>query len=1270
LVKRVKALFWTFFVLVIPVSLHASSIPEFCQTNFPVLDRERIDRDLHPVTFTSPDGVERHCLRTHQAGLEVSVAASDIMRFYSDVQEVEYRRAAESFRRSMREKVLRSLVQSMQPYEDLFQRQSCSDIPGSGHSHRTAVARCERAQNIVPSCEDPELASIIQEEDQLYVENLEAQAREVIESEYIAAGHPESALNDIPVEQLQNAERYLSDYKKETFLRANINASILAQALMKKKSTLEETFRVEMRRNDNSLSAGFGEFGSQTNELEAYQERMRVIEQNHEREMEQVQEALSRLYERYPTVLNVKNSTRFLFFSNSDYELSPLAQTLSDQFQEENPSFDLDRDHNELSDYLSSEEASTAINQMAERQIMEPNEELDDLGRTQVFGELAKKREAIEMLCNDDPQNLHHFQGLALDLLAETAQERPSDLTAHQAGYCYLAQREPLTDGSLPLGVTVVAGVAIVGGVAAQFFPIIGNAIGGASIAYGLAALGGATLAVDSVSRYSTAVTNDAHTQTVYQGSYAWVSAEERMISEDNRRTQRNIAAAEVGLTAIDALVIARPALALLRSRIPRPPAAVVTAPSRAVTLRAPQALVEAPLPVNAPAMIGADTVPRLPGPPAQLELPRAAELPALPAPAGAVDELPAVQLALPAPPARLSAAQREALESFQRLSPNERSQEIARIRSRLQAGEIEETEFLTLIMHTGNYTPGVFSPGPQGLAFDLLDSLGDREAALRVIREYYSGAPSATSQRRVRDLESLIDDIHSPVRAPSGTGALVPVAPRVVDVAPVAPPGLPALTGDQAPLIRSGVDEAVPRPRQGTLELPDDTYIDGTYRVITDDPALPRPDVEVPGIRLETTTGAEGVTRSLSDRVRSATTGGLRLAIRPAEEVLGEPGPDDEAVISPPPEEVREEVPPEEEEVIEDEATIAPTPLEIIVTIEADDQFFDTEFGFRQILRATATVRSGEPLPEGFQFSWTSQSLGEEGDTPPRLSGVESEILVPVTVAPYAVIASGTLEGATVIPSSPLTLQQEPIPINLNIAPTYTDTEVTLEVTQSIRSDMTPPNLIYTWEVPNIDNQSSQTITLPRRESDFTVNVSAVPTEETVLRYNVVGASHTILALADEDGEGDEEEAEWTVIISTEAIPDTATMKLIVTAVAEGGTTLPADLSLFLEAITIDEEGDAPSMPSAITGSEAEFIVPLLEHRYGVTPLSSSGDQRVEGVPITIDACFEVATAICETEDGEELDTELPLPPGQPPQRFSPLQVPTPQMFVIPGFF
>lgn len=1232
-------------VLLISPSSHASSLPEFCQKNFPVLDRGRIDRDQNPVLFTGPDGSERHCLKTHQAGLEISVPATDILRFYSDVQEVEYKRAAEAFKRAMNEKVLRSLVQSMRPYEDLYSRQSCSDVGGAGRQKVLNRQRCERAQNIVPQCKNSELNAIIAEEDQKTLRSLQDEVHETIGKELVAAGHPEGAHYVHTEEQLRGAETYLKNFKKQTFLKNQVRASVTAAALIQKKKSLTETFDREMRRNDNSLSTGSFEFGD-TSQIDAYKERKRVLEQNHQREMEVVQEALSRLYESNPTILNIKHSTRYLIFSNSDYELSPFSENLAKKFSEARPEFSLDENYNELSAYLNSEEAQIAFHQISERETENPSAELEELGQRQVFAELSKKREAIEMICNGEAENLHHFENLAHSLLEETSQTQSGQLTSHQAGYCYLAQREPPRDGSLPLGMTVVAGVAIVGGVAAQFIPVLGNALGGASIAYGIAALGGATLAVDSVSRYSAAVTNDAHTQTVYQGSYAWVSAEERMQSEDNRRTQRNIAVAEVALTAADALVIAKPALALLRSSIPKP------------AVRA--AAVTPPLPVRDPAPpptpVVVDEAPRLAAPLERLRLSAPSEAPALPAPAS-LDAPADISRALPPPavaaPPRVSAAQREALEQFHRLSPQEKAEQIALIQSRLRAGQVEETEFLTMIMHTAGYSAEVFTPGPQAMALDLMGALGDKEQALRVVREFYAGKPSVRSQGRLSELEKLIDDIH-----PTTGTALVPVAPRVTDVMTRAPePPVPALLTDQPEiLIRLGDDAPV---RPGTPELPNLDYIDGTFRAVDDVPALPRPDIEAPaGLRLTASAAADDAPRVIIPReVASAGTALTRG-------VLGLEAP---ASIDPVP-------------VVD--TTVPAPPLEIVVSLENLGQTHDSDLGFRQSLRATASVRTGEPLPSDFQFTWSTQSLAGEEVTPPSLGSFRvGEIQVPALLTAYSVIASGTAANATVIASPAEVIKQDDIQVSLSLTKTnVTADSIELEVKAIMNADLPVPEFEYVWEATGPHELSGEKLTFARREQDFTVYVNA----RSIPGYRISGTSDTILAKEEASPPVDEPElapaessppeAEvptWTVYIeSAEVIPDTAKMKVKLKAIAEGGATLPENLSLSLEAFNIGDK-EAPSMPAAKTGSEAEFEIPLIEHAYGITAKSASGETQKTGDDKRIEACFDVATAACPLGEGDEIiDSEPPLPPGQPPQRFSPLPTPAPQMFVIPGFF
>jgi hypothetical protein len=1187
-------LFLALVMLLALSNVQASSLPEFCQQNFPVLDRSLIDSSVGPHTYTNADGGEHFCLKTHLADLEVSVPANDILRFYSDVQRVEYARAAESFRRAMKEKVLRSLVQSMQPYEGLFQRQSCSDLGGSGRSGLNNRNRCERAQNIIPQCRNPELNAIIQEEDQLFIEKLEAKARNTLTAEFVNAGHAENTIGDFPPEQLRAAELYHTKVEKEAFIRRNIEASVVVSALLDKKKAVQETFRQEMRRNEGSVSIGAFEFGDPSNELAQQSERRRVLEQNHEIEMQQIQLALGQLYQEYPTVLNVANSTRFLLFSNSDYELSPYATNLIQRFKAANPDFNSDLSSEEISENLRSEEFANSIRLIAEAEIENPTDELENLGREQVFAELSKKREAIEMLCHDNPQNLHHFERLAHEFLEESARSQSSDLTTHQAGYCYLAQSEPPRDGSLPLGATVIAGVAVVGGVAFQFIPVIGNAIGGASIAYGIATVGGAVLAANSYSRYSSALTSDSHTQAVYHGGRSWVTPQERMESEDNLRTQRNIAIAEIGLTAVDGLVLARPAMRLLRSSIPRPPAASAAPRVASEAVTAPRAVSIAPI---------ADQAPRLPA--AQAPLPAAGVQPSLPPPPANINRSPVAPHVTAPPVPRISSAQREALEQFQLLAPNERAQRIAQINNRLRAGQVDETEFLITVMNRGGYTPEVFSQGPQGMAINLMNSLDDQESALRVVREFYRAKPSARSQRRLSELEALITDIRP---SAAQTARAVTTAPTVVDAAPAGLRLTRSPTADVAPIV----------PR-----------------------------------------------RSLS-----ATTGLGRVGLT----YLSEPPERDSPVL------VDTEVPP----------LIPPEQLEIIVQLQLGQQVHDPDLGFRQTVTARASVRTGESLPSDFQFSWRAIQLdGEDSVQLPNLSHYQTnEILAPISNAPYAIVATGTSAHARVGESPTTVIRMRDIPANLSISKNVLNNdEVELEVTAIVSGGNPPPSLTFNWTAPGLSFLTGEKIRVPRREANYTVTVNA----DRVDGYHVSSATAQIPAQDEEDDlvpspstdpeeededtnnvVTDQDPSEWTVDIkSVEVIPDTATMKVTLEARAIRGN-LPSSISLRLESYEVlGEEGDPPSLPSAQSGTEVEFTIPLVNHAYGITAHGSSGDNSVTGESEMIFACFDVATAVCPTEDGEDSTvSEPPLPPGQPPQRFSPLQVPTPQMFVVPGFF
>lgn len=865
-------------LLSLPVVANTSNyVPEFCEQNFPVLDASQLEQ------LENNEVTGRQCqIQTH-AGLSVSVEAENILQFYGNVQQQQYARAVERFQQDMREKVARRIVQSREAYMNLFPRMSCEHLSDGWVSR--ARTNCEQDANVELSCSDPALAQAIREEEQaIDAYNLESARQRIIdyyEGQDGEEAHPDYESFDpslIGEADVQDALHFNERFKRQTFIARNLEASLRARALFEARKQAVVTRDQQLANNPCSSTRR----GTRCTPQETA--RRETIERNYQIEHEEIQFGLSRLYEQYPTVFNLETNTSWLIFKETDYQMSPLAESLLERADRVAGEEILDIQGVEA--FISDSDKQTLVMAEAHSLIDEMPADFEEKGRAEVHQELKNSQEVMKSLCENDGSGLHNFEQLAYELLLD-AQDDPETLVDRQAGFCYLRQRHPPRDGGLPTYMLVGAGAAIVVGVGLQFVPGIGTAGGAAAIAYGAGVLGGAVFAYDAYDRYSVSRDQNIDQEIVYQGNYAWTSAEDLLRSRDRRATDRNLALIEGGLSAVDVAFFgfrpvrhavigslrgsdsAATVAAPINRAAPVEPRNVVTVvdevPPQAqrvapvVETPPPLTLSEAPIAPSSPAVVsGADSLPIVPrvadtppvvpqleaparplqitGPSAVDTPPRITHVPAEPVAAVA-------RVGIRSENAILTPEQVQRIETFFQSGHSERARIVEGLTRRMQ--DLSEADFMLVVMHLGRYTPDAFSPGPQEMARRLYQSLSNPEEARAILQSFYRGKTSADSQRRLAELTRLFDAppnvpatvAQTPTAPPPPAAASaaddLPIIPRASDVPPTAaqPPAPLQLTG-------SGAGDALPR-------------IDRTVPQVTHTPGTAAPAARV-GIRSE----------------------------------------------------------------------------------------------------------------------------------------------------------------------------------------------------------------------------------------------------------------------------------------------------------------------------------------------------------------------------------------------------------------------------------
>lgn len=850
-IKPYQLFIITLFTLssVVQASEPEAAIPEFCKENFPAINIAPLKRRLSSV---NPD--QLCTLESHQ-GDQVPVQVRDLLQSYTDIQRNQNERAVATFQSKMRKKVAQGIAESRRPYEGLYNIMSCERTRAKffGGFETYIDSDCSEEQNFTPICSDSGINDVLNTEEQTYYrqkeQHVDALLGEAAQLAGVPITHPEAQSDSIKNEARQELKRA----KKFSFLKRNIETALMAKALLAEKKVISDGEIAELERHPAPITRRGGGCSSTLRNNPACIKRAEIT-QKYKKLEEERQFSMARMYEEYPTAFKMENNWGVFDWFN--YELSPseFADELNKELAQSHPQLRNMNRPEHVKNFLESEDGKKLLNDFTKKLVDQPNPVIEQKGREATFAELRKKRETIEHICDSDGSDLHHFTGLAHEVMAESA-GNSRDFVKDQSAYCYLVQTSPLDEGGFSTGTLLGAGALVVGGVALQFIPGIGNAAGAmllvkaGAVAAGVA--GGAIFSADAVDRYQASARQDENTQSIYHSANSWVSAEDLMASKDNRYTQAAFAAGEVALTVVDAAFIVRPAISLatrLYTRVPRTAASSTPAVLQAdeavsgvARNRVPEITTEAPNLGNPSPNLIESSNPRLSLPAPALD--DAAEeivertSPQLALPAPAVDDVADVIVDLPRLPAAIvddaaessirlvpsplninQAINPNIFMEFSRLSAAEKAAKanatISKIRSTRNIGTIED--YMMAFMQRADLNFSSMTKAESDLAIGILDA-GSISKSKELLQNYQRSQGVKSSPELAQKIENFIEEIYSPM----STDLMVPGRELVVAggqnldrLNP--PPSLLRLPAPADEIIEVGSDVATNAPRLG----------------------------------------------------------------------------------------------------------------------------------------------------------------------------------------------------------------------------------------------------------------------------------------------------------------------------------------------------------------------------------------------------------------------------------------------------------------------
>jgi hypothetical protein len=1224
---------------IMTVQLYANDdhVPQFCKDNFPLV-RGRTSLNLSTMQAAAGDG--KVCSLSVADGLSVSLPAEDLLNFYQRVQTHQYRDVSSNFRDIMREKVARRIVRSREMYMDQFPRVNCDHI-----TNRARQRECNRDNNIeLNACVDPKLRAVIEDEQRKIDDELNARANLIVET-FVEENELTEAISP---EDISHARKWMNDGKRAEFMASNLKAALEMNLLMEDRRQAERIYQEQM----DTVSIPFY-FRDGRDEAIA---RRDSIEKNHEIIMQEIQLKISKLYEAYPAVVDIETTRSWIVFQDSDYKPSPFAQELLRQIPQLPVSFDINN-RESVDNFLKSDEADFLIGGLAGKLYNTMPPQLLETGRAQVLAQLRNSREAMEGLCKNSSDQLHHFSDLALETFVDAADD-PAEFLNRQAGYCYLVQRYPYSPGGAPTWALVAAGSAMVAGVALQFIPGLGTVAGASAFAWGagIAFAGGAVFTADAVHRYSTDLGYDRDQQAVYYGDPNWTSAEAMRASRDRLVTSGRLAVLEVGFSAADvAFVGFRPARAALlgSKRAATSPAATSTA---LTTTRV------------------ADTAPILPtyNPPAALPGPRAAPAPQLPgpstppAPAGTASALPLPPVgsttdglagmlrAAPDSAINLSAADRVILNNFSVLPIAQRRQFADRIMGMIRSGEeVTNAQYMALFMTRGGYTSSVFSSGPQALARAVREA-DNAEDAIRLIRNYYEGirgpgqAMSPESARRMNDLISMVEEMRAPGTAIVRAGDNLPAVVRTTDV---------VVTGGRA--------------ADDVIDITAYTMRDVTPRgplLLTDGASPFAAGMSLPQRLARGMMTYPEFLRPFTYMARPPA-----QADEPANPVAENPPSDDPPAPAPAPAPAPEPVPtPTPEPVVEEPPVVLPR---LSLDINANPQ------GSNVLITAQASF---DPAPaEGaapaVSYEFTVVSGEGAPDPLPTLTAVEEQPnarTAPLIGQEYSVKVVATAEGY-----EPAEQVYNVLPLGFRVQLTAGEADASgrVPLTAGVfytgfddkAVDPAHFNLVWTRSDGGEVTRGAGALeaSVSRTTEEFTVTARA--TGKDVIPSSTTATSEPVTITP--------MDSSLNVSITQTRKNNPVQIELKVVVSADGGQPIQRNnvtikwLSPIISTSERERHGEDVTIvnPEGATGVlEHTVTARLYPVGYTLVVEAKEGSARYGVANVFIPSCLLIEGALCEGEEDEVPFHWPTFAPRNPPARFQPVQLPSPQLYVVPGFF
>jgi len=732
-------------------------LPKYCE-NFPAIGGDLDEFKDKLIEKKSKDIAYTLCSEDQKIPVEVM----DIMNYWASIQKVENNERVDQFEEKLRKKVFAAVASSVYPYENLYQK-SCQGLSNyRGRDYTGARSQCEKDQDFIPKCNNSEYQEILESKESDHHEFREKKAREALVKE----GAQDFSSEQVEQEALNEAHDHLDEQKKLSFMKSQLQNSVLIDKLLKQR---EEEFARYEREGARDVSIDIGDCigrGCVQRRKKLKAERQSQLERNHELELRKINGALGKIYQKSPALFELEKDFNFSIKNlvSTRYEKSDFAEKLKDKALRQSPEL-AQMSLEETQKLITSLDGQSSFAQMAASIVEADDSSLKELGQEKVFEEKRKKKEALEKLCQGKTEGLHHFSGIAESVVAESMQNADQgnkELVEDQAAYCYLLQTRPIgEEGGLGLGPILGASALFVGGVVVQVIPGFGQVAGAGAFGTAAAFLGGGVFAYDSFDRYATSKSQYESTQAAYHGSTAWADSVNLIESRDKMLTDTTLAIVETGLIAVDGVLMIKPmttlAMRLKRAGIEASSKTEKVSSTGLSQIDSVSAAKKITRPKEGQSLQLTANETRVSTKKANktIQQSKSSNIPATTKADGQkllIEQKSSVK--------RLRSTE-EDLKLFRAQDLDKREEIAAAVLQKVKSGSVEEGPFLNLVMQRAKYGKA-FTPGVQNMARELLSSVGKgREESMGVIKRFFEGKKSSGSQRKQKDLERLVDEIY-----------------------------------------------------------------------------------------------------------------------------------------------------------------------------------------------------------------------------------------------------------------------------------------------------------------------------------------------------------------------------------------------------------------------------------------------------------------------------------------------------------------------------